>query len=114
MWNKIKQWYNGEEIAHKNDPNSSVVIFGFYTKRHWSASVARFYSTLGWFNDPVLNTFVYRSDAQLANLIFHELAHQKFYIKNDTLFNESFATVVAREGVKRWLLSRNDPLIACW
>lgn len=66
------------------------------------------YSTLGWFNDPVLNTFIYRSDAQLANLIFHELAHQKLYIKGDTQFNESFATVIAKEGVKRWLLSRGD------
>lgn len=67
------------------------------------------YSTLGWFNDPVLNTFIYRSDAQLANLIFHELAHQKLYSKGDTHFNESFATVVAREGVKRWLQYRHDP-----
>jgi len=67
------------------------------------------YSTLGWFKDPVLNTFVYRSDAQLANIIFHELAHQKLYIKDDSLFNESFATVVAREGVKRWFLNQRDP-----
>ena len=67
------------------------------------------YSTLGWFKDPVLNTFVYRSDAQLANIIFHELAHQKLYIKDDSLFNESFATVVAREGVKRWLSNRGNP-----
>jgi len=66
------------------------------------------YSTLGWFQDPVLNTFIYRSDAQLANLVFHELAHQKLYVKNDTQFNESFATVVAHEGVKRWLLSQNN------
>ena len=41
MWNKIKQWYEGEQIAHENDPASLVVIFGFYTKRHWTASVAR-------------------------------------------------------------------------
>jgi len=67
------------------------------------------YSTLGWFNDPVLNTFVYKSDTQLAKLIFHELAHQRLYVKNDSVFNESFATVIAHEGVKRWLLSQNDP-----
>jgi len=67
------------------------------------------YSTLGWFKDPVLNTFIYRADAQLANLIFHELAHQIIYIKDDTQFNESFATVVAHEGVKRWLLSQDNP-----
>jgi len=67
------------------------------------------YSTLGWFKYPVPNTFVYRSDAQLANIIFHELAHQRLYIKNDSVFNESFATVIAREGVKRWLQSQGDP-----
>ncbi len=61
------------------------------------------YSTLGWFNDPVLNTFINRSDAELANLIFHEFAHQLLYAKGDTVFNESFATVVAREGVRRWM-----------
>ena len=66
------------------------------------------YSTLGWFNDPVLNTFIQRSDAELANLIFHELAHQVLYAKGDTVFNESFATVVAKEGVKRWLQHQNN------
>lgn len=60
------------------------------------------YSTLGWFDDPVLNTFVDRSEAELAGLIFHELAHQRVYIKNDTVFNESFARTVEIEGVRRW------------
>ena len=61
------------------------------------------YSTLGWFKDPVLSTFINRSEPQLANLLFHELAHQLLYVKDDTAFNESFATLVAQEGVKRWL-----------
>lgn len=61
------------------------------------------YSTLGWFNDPLLSTVINRSDESLAELIFHELAHQKIYIKNDAVFNESFATAIAQEGVKRWL-----------
>ena len=61
------------------------------------------YSTLGWLNDPVLNTFVYRDEAQLADLLFHELAHQVLYVPGDTQFNESFATAVAREGVRRWM-----------
>lgn len=60
------------------------------------------YSTLGWFNDPVLNTFIKRSEADLAGLLFHELAHQVLYVSGDTAFNESFATVVELEGVKRW------------
>jgi predicted aminopeptidase len=67
------------------------------------------YSTLGWFNDPVLNTFVYRRDDQLADLVFHELAHHLLYIAGDTVFNESFASLVAGEGVKRWLAEQDDP-----
>jgi len=61
------------------------------------------YSTLGWFADPVLNTFIDYRDAQLARLLFHELAHQVAYAKGDTMFNESFATTVELEGVRRWL-----------
>lgn len=61
------------------------------------------YSTLGWFDDPVLSTFIKRSDAGLAGLIFHELAHRTLYVKNDSTFNESFATVVEQEGLRRWL-----------
>ncbi len=63
------------------------------------------YSTLGWFNDPVLNTFLNRSDVQLAALLFHELAHRLGYAKGDTEFNESFATVIERFGVSIWLLA---------
>jgi predicted aminopeptidase len=61
------------------------------------------YSTLGWFDDPVLNTFVDRSEASLAALIFHELAHQRLYIDGDSAFNEAFASAVEQEGVARWL-----------
>ena len=61
------------------------------------------YSTLGWFDDPLLSTFIRYPDAQLARLIFHELAHQLVYAKGDTAFNESFAVTVEEEGVRRWL-----------
>jgi predicted aminopeptidase len=61
------------------------------------------YSTLGWFNDPVLSTFINYPDAELARLVFHELAHQTYYIKGDSEFNESFATAVESAGVARWL-----------
>ena len=63
------------------------------------------YSTLGWFDDPLLSTFIGYPDAQLARLVFHELAHQVVYAKNDTTFNESFAVAVEEEGVRRWLES---------
>jgi len=65
----------------------------------------RAYSTLGWFSDPVLNTFIGYSEMDLARLIFHELAHQVVYVPDDTAFNESFATAVEHEGVRRWFAS---------
>ena len=66
------------------------------------------YSTLGWFEDSLLSTVLNRADYQLAGLIFHELAHQLVYLPGDTTFNESFATAVEREGVRRWLTKSNE------
>ncbi|MEO5331746.1 MAG: aminopeptidase [Magnetococcus sp. YQC-5] len=66
------------------------------------------YSTLGWFDDPLLNTFINWPDRYLAGLIFHELAHEKLYIRDDTGFNESFADAVSRVGVERWLRHQGD------
>lgn len=60
------------------------------------------YSTLGWFRDPVLSSFIYDSDAALAELLFHELAHQLLFVSGDTVFNESFAVTVADEGLRRY------------
>lgn len=65
------------------------------------------YSTLGRFADPVLNTMMRWSDLELVSTIFHELAHQKLYVKGDSAFNESFASAVAEIGLSRWLASRN-------
>lgn len=66
------------------------------------------YSTLGWFTDPVFSTLMRRNEADLAGLIFHELAHQRLYMAGDAAFNESFASVVEAEGVRRWLQQRGD------
>ncbi|MGJ8689122.1 MAG: aminopeptidase [Gammaproteobacteria bacterium] len=60
------------------------------------------YSTLGWFNDPLNSAILRRSEQRLIALVFHELAHQKLYIPGDTSFNESFATFVEQEGLRRW------------
>lgn len=65
------------------------------------------YSTLGWFDDPVLSTFIHYSETDLAELIFHELAHHHLFLPGDATFNESFATAVAEIGVARWLQSRH-------
>lgn len=64
------------------------------------------YSTLGRFADPVLNTMMRWSDTDLVAVLFHELAHQRLFVKGDTGFNESFATAVAEIGVERWLRSQ--------
>ena len=70
------------------------------------------YSTLGWSNwiggDPLLNTFVAGSEGELARLVFHELAHQRLYVADDTVFNESFATAVERIGTRLWLEQHGD------
>lgn len=67
------------------------------------------YSTLGWLDDPVFSTFIYRSDIKLAALIFHELSHHLLYVADDTTFNESFAIAVKQEGLRRWLAKRDNP-----
>jgi len=61
------------------------------------------YSTLGYFDDPVLSTFIQYSEAEIARLLFHELAHQLAYAKDDSTFNESFAVTVETEGLRRYL-----------
>ncbi|WP_220809302.1 aminopeptidase [Noviherbaspirillum aridicola] len=66
------------------------------------------YSTLGWFSDPVLSTFIGYPDGELARLVFHELAHQVVYVPGDSSFNESFAVAVEQAGVERWLEKHGD------
>jgi predicted aminopeptidase len=66
------------------------------------------YSTLGWFNDPVLSTFIKYPEGELARLVFHELAHQVAYAKGDSQFNESFAVAVEEVGVERWMARFGD------
>jgi predicted aminopeptidase len=71
------------------------------------------YSTLGWFADPLLSSMMGWDDDDLVGTIFHELAHQKIYVKNDSSFNESYANFVEQEGVREWHaakgLSAPDP-----
>ena len=75
----------------------------------WETSVygVPAYSTLGWTDwlggDPLLSTFIRWPEGELARLVFHEMAHQVVYAKDDTTFNESFATAVERICVRRWL-----------
>ncbi|TCV93238.1 putative aminopeptidase [Luteibacter rhizovicinus] len=67
------------------------------------------YSTLGWFADPILSSMLRWDDDELVGTIFHELAHQKLYVKDDTAFNESYASFVEEEGVRQWRQAKGLP-----
>lgn len=99
-------------------PIAGCVVYRGYFERRRAESYARrlrfnghdaavggvaAYSTLGHFDDPVLNTMLGWNDVQLAGTLFHELAHQVVYVPGDSQFNESFATVVEEAGLERWL-----------
>jgi predicted aminopeptidase len=97
-----------------------VAYRGYFTRDKANAEAARLeangddvyvggvpaYSTLGWFADPILSSMMRWDDDELAGTIFHELAHQLIYVKDDSAFNESFATFVQEEGLRQWRLSR--------
>jgi predicted aminopeptidase len=68
------------------------------------------YSTLGWFADPILSSMMRWDDDELIGTIFHELAHQKIYVKGDTAFNESYAMFVEDEGLREWHRARGEPV----
>src|SRR5579862_72507 len=66
------------------------------------------YSTLGWFKDPILNTFITRSEPELAEVLFHELGHKRVFARGDIDFNEAYATTVGQEGAHRWLKANGE------
>lgn len=65
------------------------------------------YSTLGIFDDPILSTMLSRSISSTAEVMFHELAHQRLYRKNNSAFNEAFASAVGQEGTRLWLKEKH-------
>ena len=68
------------------------------------------YSTLGWFSDPIFSPQLELSETDLAGLIIHEMSHATVYINSDALFNESYASFIEKEGVKRYLLQEKKDL----
>lgn len=66
------------------------------------------FSTLGYFRDPLLNTILDRPEVEMAGVLFHELAHQRLYVRDDSTFSESFAVAVEIEGLRRWLAHNGD------
>lgn len=67
------------------------------------------YSTLGWFNDPVLSTMLAGGTNALAGLLFHELAHERVYVKGASEFNEAYATTIEEHGMSLWLSEHGEP-----
>lgn len=83
--------------------------------RDVAVSGARAYSTLGWFDDPLLESMLMDSDADLAETLFHELAHQALYVPGDATFNESFAEFIAEQGVRAWMIATDrDAELQSW
>ena len=123
LWNVFATPELSLEARHWCFPVAGCVNYrGYFDEAAAKAAAAQFrasgddvhiggvpaFSTLGYFNDPILSTFIRYPEPELARLIFHELAHQVAYAKDDTVFNESFAVAVEEEGVRRWLMAQHD------
>lgn len=124
VWNVVATPYNSLEPKKWCFPVAGCVSYRGYFHRDEAESFAAklrkqgfdvavlgasAYSTLGWFADPVVSPMLDYPEPELAGLIFHELAHERLYVKGDTAFNESFATTVEQAGVRRWLSAHGEP-----
>jgi predicted aminopeptidase len=133
MWNVfVTPEFSLEPQLHCFPVAGCVVYRGYYdlNRARGSAALARqagmdswvggveAYSTLGWFDDPILSSMLRSDDHQLVALIFHELAHQQLYLPGDSTFSESFASFVEQQGLREWLvdngLSPPDSRKTCW
>lgn len=118
VWNVFAtREFSVDAIEHCFPVAGCVGYRGYYAEADARAEAARLrergddvyvggvpaYSTLGWFDDPLLSSMLRWDDATLIATLFHELAHQKLYVKHDTRFNESFAEFVGEQGLREYL-----------
>ena len=121
VWNVVATPEFSVEPKHWCFPIAGCVSYrGYFKEKNARAFAAKLasrgfdvtvggvpaYSTLGKFADPVMSTMMRYGDSELAGIIFHELAHQLLYVKNDPEFNEAFANTVEDAGLERWLKSQ--------
>lgn len=99
-FNEKSAWAFADKLAKQGD---DVYVDG-----------APAYSTLGWFSDPVYSSMLEWNDVALAGTLFHELAHQKLYVKGDSAFNESFADTVEDVGIERFFTAHDPALLPIW
>ena len=67
------------------------------------------FSTLGFFNDPLVSSSLNADSLDLANTVIHELTHNTFYASGQAVFNESFANFVGARGSAWFFRSRGEP-----
>jgi len=80
-------------------------------KEGWdvSARPVTAWSTLGWFNDPILTNMLSRSEGELAELIIHELTHGTLFVKDSVDFNENLASFIGEKGAELYLKKKYGP-----